>query len=30
MDDLDAYFDDAACDAFVSQLTFDNFEGGEK
>ncbi len=30
MDDLDAYFDDAACDAFVSQLTFDAFEGNEK
>lgn len=30
MDDLDNYFDDAACDAFVSQLTFDAFEGNEK
>ena len=30
MDDLDAYFDDAACDAFVSQLNFDGFEGNEK
>ena len=30
MDDLDAYFDDEACDAFVSQITFDAFEGDEK
>jgi hypothetical protein len=30
MDDLDAYFGDDACDAFVSGLTFDNFDGLDK
>ncbi len=30
MDYLDAYFGDDACDAFVSGLTFDNFDGLDK
>jgi hypothetical protein len=30
MDDLDDYFGDEACDAFVSGLKFDNFDGLDK
>ena len=30
MDDLDAYFGDEACDAFVSGLKLDDFEGLDK
>jgi hypothetical protein len=30
MDDLDNYFGDDACDAFVEGLKFDDFEGLDK